>query len=1049
MYLHRMTFQAVGPFAGEHTIDFAALGASGIFLLEGPTGAGKSTIIDAVVFALYGKVAAREASEDRLRSSRAAPNDETYVDLVLETGAGIYRVRRTPAYARPKQRGSGTTLQQATVRLWRLTSPDAPDDGELLTSRMDEAGLELQRAIGLDRSQFVQTVVLPQGEFASFLRADPEARRGLLQRVFGTEVYEQVQKRLEAMRAEVGRSVDDARAGVGRAAAGFIGAAGLVAVVAGEVVADGATSDDAMADGAAADGPAADGAGVAPAAPVTADGVRDAAAVPRTDDLLALVRAVTAELAGVAGTAEREAAAARAVAAERGAAWQDARTRADAVERRDALRAELADLDTRAAQHAQGVVHREAALRARVVLPLVLGAELAEQTAERAAGAVDRARSLAAPEVGELVDAGTPATAQLAALVAEQERCTATRATLVRLLALEQGLPARHREAAAAAHAVEQRSAEVERLTERQAERPAQRAALVEDRSTVAVLASGPAAAEQRVAAAAARLAAVVDVARLRVEVGAAEAATAVAATAAQESVAHAARVAAARIAGMAGELAAGLEPGLPCVVCGGVEHPAPAALDPAHVGTQDVEEAERRRAGTTAALTAVAAELRGLRERLDQRAAAAGEQDEAAARASLADAEADVVAARAAVTRLAELDQALVRFDAAAVEADQHLAALAANLAAQRAGSAAAAAQLDTDEAEVLAGRAGAASVRERAAALDEHARRVGDWAVALRTHADAGAQALLRRAEAERTLVEQGFDGATAARAAHLEPAALADLERALAAREATLARVRAGLDEPSVAAVGDLELADLDLPGVRAAHEVATEQASRAAAEAARTGQRAASATGALVEVERAVVGFVDAVGAAGPVIRMANLAAAGSSDNTRQLTLATYVLGRRFGDVVAAANVRLLTMSDGRYELVHSTEREDVRTRRTGLAMKVVDHLTETPRDPRTLSGGETFYVSLCLALGLADVVTAEAGGIDLGTLVVDEGFGSLDAETLEVVLAELGRLRDGGRVVAVVSHVDALKQAIAERIEVRRRGDGSSTLTVRA
>jgi exonuclease SbcC len=178
-------------------------------------------------------------------------------------------------------------------------------------------------------------------------------------------------------------------------------------------------------------------------------------------------------------------------------------------------------------------------------------------------------------------------------------------------------------------------------------------------------------------------------------------------------------------------------------------------------------------------------------------------------------------------------------------------------------------------------------------------------------------------------------------------------------------------------------------------------------------------------------------------------MANLAAAAGSDNAKQLTLASYVLARRFEDVVAAANGRLTAMSGGRFELARSEEKEAVRARRTGLAMKVVDHEIGRERDPRTLSGGETFYVSLCLALGLADVVTAEAGGTELGTLFVDEGFGTLDAETLEVVLAELGRLRDGGRVVGVVSHVEALKQAIAERVAVRRLPGGGSTLTVRA
>ena len=168
MHLRGLTIQAIGPFAGRYTVDFEALGASGLFLLEGPTGAGKSTLIDAIVFALYGKVASAATSEDRLRSGFAADDVESVVDLTFETGAGVYRVRRTPAYDRAKRRGTGTARQQATVKLWRLAGAapdvlpeagtrafgvDAERDGEVVSTRLDEAGPELQRIIGLDDDQ--------------------------------------------------------------------------------------------------------------------------------------------------------------------------------------------------------------------------------------------------------------------------------------------------------------------------------------------------------------------------------------------------------------------------------------------------------------------------------------------------------------------------------------------------------------------------------------------------------------------------------------------------------------------------------------------------------------------------------------------------------------------------------------------------------------------------------------------------------------------------------------------------------------------------------
>jgi exonuclease SbcC len=135
-----------------------------------------------------------------------------------------------------------------------------------------------------------------------------------------------------------------------------------------------------------------------------------------------------------------------------------------------------------------------------------------------------------------------------------------------------------------------------------------------------------------------------------------------------------------------------------------------------------------------------------------------------------------------------------------------------------------------------------------------------------------------------------------------------------------------------------------------------------------------------------------------------------------------------------------------LSSGRYQLVRVDEAGS-KTERAGLTLQVLDHHTGEQRSPRSLSGGETFYTSLALALGLADVVRAEAGGIDLDTLFIDEGFGSLDPETLEEVMTVIEDLRDRGRTVGIVSHVSELKERIAERVEVRRLPDGSSTLRV--
>lgn len=164
------------------------------------------------------------------------------------------------------------------------------------------------------------------------------------------------------------------------------------------------------------------------------------------------------------------------------------------------------------------------------------------------------------------------------------------------------------------------------------------------------------------------------------------------------------------------------------------------------------------------------------------------------------------------------------------------------------------------------------------------------------------------------------------------------------------------------------------------------------------------------------------------------------ARGGGENLYKMSLATYVLASRLEQVAAAATERLLQMSDGRYQLVHSDATAG--NRRSGLGLNVVDGWTGNRRDTSTLSGGESFMASLALALGLADVVQQEAGGLDIETLFVDEGFGSLDEQALEQVMDALEGLRSGGRVVGLVSHVPELKQRISAQLQVVKGRQGS-------
>jgi exonuclease SbcC len=334
--------------------------------------------------------------------------------------------------------------------------------------------------------------------------------------------------------------------------------------------------------------------------------------------------------------------------------------------------------------------------------------------------------------------------------------------------------------------------------------------------------------------------------------------------------------------------------------------------------------------------------------------------------------------------------------------------------------------------------------------AGLDERIARLGGEADLLRAAAEAAvnrdrAAEELRTAvaEAERQRAEVRFaDEAGVWESALDEERRRALRERARSFDDA-LAAVEASLADPEL--TGAEELPAPDLEELAAVARTASEAADRAVAWRSMLEERArrlASLRGELglrlADCEPALRRYAVAEGLRG-------LTSGTSSDNTDSVRLSAYVLAARLEQVVAAANDRLVTMSDGRYELRYTVDKAagDGRARSAGgLGMRVVDAWTGVERDPATLSGGETFFSSLALALGLGDVASAEAGGADIDTLFVDEGFGTLDEDTLEEVLDVLDRLRDGGRAVGVVSHVADLRQRVSTRLRVVKTAAGS-------
>lgn len=997
MRLHHLSISAFGPFAGTEEIDFDELNAAGLFLLTGPTGAGKTSVLDAICFGLYGSVPGARGVKT-LKSQHAGPEARPEVVLDFSIQDRRLRVRRSPEWTRPKLRGTGTKAEPASATLVELG-----DDGEtFLSSRAQEVGHLISGLIGMSASQFAQVAMLPQGEFATFLRATSQERHDVLQQLFSTDRFGRIETWVQEHSKDLEKRSGVEQREVQRILDTMADRAGVT-----------------LADDLDTDLPAAASNGrVLEWARTQVEGVT--ALLTRAIEHRAATRA-TVERAraehtvakGRCETARRRSEAEDVLArlTEETVAAQAASRAIRDADRAGRCRAMVAQVDEAAESHDLARTardeHQVHLTRLQQTNPEdhaeVTSAWLSEQVAATRStlARVDTLlpRERARQEARDVLATATEKDATLAVRVAR------ARARLQQLPAERDALRQRLDEATATSHQRERFGAELDTA-----------------RSTLAAARALP---------------------PLKAELDRADDALRAATDEAQTSREVMQYLIERRLSGMASELAGSLATGMPCQVCGSVEHPDPAAPSADAVTEQAQERA-------TAVYDAASAH----REEATQRATSAEkqlatmeqaadglEEEEAAVREQeLAHRLAEAVAATAEVDRL---QQRLTQVEAELDQITQDLRTDEGELALQQQLCRNARDVVASVNAEISHVFPGAVVDRSLADLQEEHTSLLTAAEDALRasTSFEESSRRLAEQtSRAMATIEEEGFTSLDAVRTSALTDEQRAQHRSFLDQRERLRARAQGVLDELADSATHDVTADDL------AALQTALEDALHNDETAARDlhGQEAvtSSLVANLTRLDQTVSSWAPVRDEHLRAEAMSKLVRGMGGDNHLQVRLSAYVLATRLDQVVAAANERLAQMRDQRY-LLERTGRATRRGAQSGLGLDIIDEWTGDVRDPATLSGGETFVVSLSLALGLADVVSNEAGGTEMETLFVDEGFGTLDPDTLDDVMDRIDGLRDGGRTVGLVSHVGELRNRIAVQLHVDKRRHGST------
>lgn len=1010
---------AFGPYVGEVHLDFAeGLGGNSFFLIYGATGAGKTTILDAICFALYGDASGADRRAKMFRSEQAPPTTDTWVEFVFALGEKIYRVRRSPEYMRAKKRGEGALVEskpQAALYVFD------GDEESLVASRPVEVTRKAEELLGFRSDQFRQVALLPQGEFKRLLLADSKSRKEIMNVLFHTHFYQRIETALKERAGEIAKRKKD----IDREREIYL------------------RQIEAR------------------------DETELAARIAENENL-------REETATKAALLERE----KIAAAER---LNDGRRTAELFREWEAAKKNVADDEAKKASVAAYAAQLERAERASAFIEREMRLDSVrrdlQKRREETTEADSRLQKLnaeisAAKRETEKKDATAPLQKEKENRLADLRRFQKAAAELS---ASAENLAAAKRSAEDAARAKDAAENAQKTLAEKIAAlRDEEKKAALKAEATEAAKLTAERLEKIRIAAR--------DAENLRRELAVAEqTAKMCAAKLAAANENHAAlqkklrRLRLLATLGKAAALARELKDGEPCPVCGSVSHPSPVAFDEFVPSDEEIAAEEERLAAAEDALAEIADNARKAESDADakkNRLAAAAEQlpadyDDERTKRELAAAKkrlGEAATAKKFRSKCAEQIDALVAKEKNVAEdarrAAQNYERAAANLerltgtyreqerqipeeCRDAKKSAAEIARLESEIASLQKEREDAQNNFHR---LEKELSAQTEKTNVLRKAADELAELVATGGrEFLAALGAEGFDTIEAyhdaIRGSWREREHRATVRARIRAFEDRAAANKAALEKSAVAIENKTPSDENKLRQAAEEAEAKWKETFAAVERMKRDGENLKNIAARLKTLDKKNEEAEDEYGAAG------KLAAVACGDGAARMTFQAYILRSVLRDVTEAANERLAAMSRGRYRLIVAEEAAD-RRKEAGLDIEIFDEHSGSSRACATLSGGESFLASLALALGLADVVERYSGGIRLDTIFIDEGFGALDGETLDVALNALLKLQQDGRLVGIISHVAELKQRIPVHLSVTRTNNSSRAEFVR-